>query len=238
MDQFCFWEVVKCHNCGKDFEKLKSEILSRQRRGFYNFYCSNRCKFDKSCDTRYLEKAGLASWQEHDLVKFWNNVDKSPGFGPDGDCWKWTGNLSSHSSPYGQFRFNKRNGRAYKFSYLAFKGNIPEGELIRHKCNNTICVNPDHLELGTPLDNSQDMVRAGRQEKGSARHSAKITEETAYKVKELLDQGHGPLAVSRLLSHLGVSQKIAGNISAGWGWQHLWGRTNKVRSNQRKNRTS
>jgi hypothetical protein len=56
---------------------------------------------------------------------------------------------------------------AYKWSYQFHKGEeVPSGKVVMHKCDNKICVNPEHLELGTQLDNIADMVAKGRQRGG------------------------------------------------------------------------
>lgn len=66
------------------------------------------------------------------------------------ECWSW---LGAKTGPgYGWFR----DGYAHRWSFELFNGEIPEGKLIRHKCDNRNCVNPDHLEIGTKKENNQD----------------------------------------------------------------------------------
>ena len=56
-------------------------------------------------------------------------------------CWEWTGALSGHNCSYPYYQ----NRRAHRVSYECYKGSIPKGLTINHDCNNTRCVNPEHL---------------------------------------------------------------------------------------------
>ena len=80
-------------------------------------------------------------------------------------CWLWNGALTSNG--YGSFVFNGKSQGAHRFSYQNFKGEIPEGMLICHTCDIPACVNPEHLWVGTHLDNSDDKYKKNRQVKSS-----------------------------------------------------------------------
>jgi hypothetical protein len=67
-------------------------------------------------------------------------------------CWEWTASLNSKG--YGQFYFNgKTSGRAHRYSYTHYKGQIPPDKVVDHLCNNKKCVNPKHLALASNKEN-------------------------------------------------------------------------------------
>lgn len=88
------------------------------------------------------------------MDRFLEKVDKS------GSCWVWTGYRVQFG--YGIITTAKRRERAHRVSYRLHVGPIPDGLLVLHKCDNPPCVNPDHLFLGTDLDNKEDCKRKGR----------------------------------------------------------------------------
>jgi len=88
-------------------------------------------------------------------------------------CWIWTGGV--HRQGYGMFNGSgiKRTITAHRFSAM-IHGLDMSGPVLRHKCHNTICCNPDHLETGTHKDNTQDMIKAGRSKLGGGKHIINI----------------------------------------------------------------
>lgn len=82
---------------------------------------------------------------------------------PNTGCWLWSGSTRGFKShQYGTLNINGKNLSAHRLSFEVFKGSIPDGLHIMHKCDNTYCINPDHLVAGTRKDNMDDCVRKGR----------------------------------------------------------------------------
>ena len=81
---------------------------------------------------------------------------------PMSGCWLWDGYVAPQNG-YGLIAIgNRRMMRAHRFAWKLYRGPIPEGLWVLHRCDNPDCVRPDHLFLGTAKDNSQDMLRKGR----------------------------------------------------------------------------
>ena len=95
---------------------------------------------------------------------------------PTSGCWLWTGNTLGG---YGVVSFKRIRKLAHRVSFEYYKGKIPEGLIIRHTCDNPMCINPDHLIVGTNSENSKDMVKRGRSLKGNKNHQFGKTGELA-----------------------------------------------------------
>lgn len=82
-------------------------------------------------------------------TRFWNKVH----IYKDG-CWNWTGAV--WSSGYGQFYIDGSMYGAHRVSWIINHGLIPDGKLVLHKCDNRLCVNPDHIYIGNYSNNISD----------------------------------------------------------------------------------
>lgn len=95
-------------------------------------------------------------------LRFFKYVDKKQSNG----CWTWVG--AKTNGGYGSFRVDKSVMKAHRVSWIIHNGNIPEnkdhyhGMVICHSCDNPMCVNPDHLFIGTQADNVKDRENKNR----------------------------------------------------------------------------
>lgn len=81
----------------------------------------------------------------------------------NGECIEWLGGRnSSNKFAYGRTYWKGRTLTTHRASYAAFNGAIPEGAWVLHRCDNPICINPDHLYLGDRAQNSRDIVERNR----------------------------------------------------------------------------
>lgn len=132
---------------------------------------------------------------------------------PNSGCWLWLGRINT--SGYGVGRFRDGTAIASRLAFIAFKDLIPKGSVVRHSCDNPLCVNPDHLFLGTADDNIKDKVRRSRQVRGERHNSAKLTEEMVKQIRVL------SLSQEAIGKRFGVSQVMVSRIKLGKAWRHV-----------------
>ncbi len=92
-------------------------------------------------------------------VRFWSKVLSTPVENDD-CCWVWTG--ATNSDGYGVIRCDGQLVYAHRVSYVMHGGELLDGEVVRHTCDNPPCVRPTHLVKGTVGQNIRDQWRRGR----------------------------------------------------------------------------
>jgi hypothetical protein len=104
---------------------------------------------------------------------FWSKVNKTD------TCWEWTG--YTNQAGYGQSTFDGKKYYVHRYSAV-IHGIYQDGLLVCHHCDNRKCVNPDHLFMGTPMDNTQDMIKKGRRPNTSM-DRRKLTDEEVREIR-------------------------------------------------------
>lgn len=94
---------------------------------------------------------------------------------PMSGCWLWEKTVAREKKPYGRISHLGRMYAAHRVAYELYVGPIYDGLWVLHKCDNPACVNPDHLRLGTGMDNVQDRDAKGRTAAGSRCTQAKLS---------------------------------------------------------------
>ena len=125
-------------------------------------------------------------------------------------CWMWKG---SHTRRYGTFWAHGKNIGAHVYAYRRFKGEVAPGMFVCHTCDVPLCVNPEHLFVGTPKDNTQDMMRKNRGAwpRGDQHHLSKLSEsdiEEIFQLRKIMTQ-------SAIAKKFGVDQSHISRIVRG-----------------------
>jgi len=201
-----FTMLLPCPICSRPFPNKGPNGVTRR-------YCSRSC-------------AAIGHHRQPFAPRFWAKVEKTDG------CWLWRGGISQDG--YGATTVDAQKQRAHRVAYALTHGPIPEGLLVCHTCDNRLCVNPDHLFLGTPAENSRDMVAKGRQaragDNGSYTHpesrlrgeqntAHKLTADAVREIRRL----HAQRALNgkELAARFGVSGTRVSQIVRRLSWQHL-----------------
>ncbi|MEU5660142.1 HNH endonuclease [Streptomyces sp. NPDC047737] len=158
--------------------------------------------------------------------RFWVKVNKQgppPAHLPSlGSCWLWTASTTDWG--YGKLRAQSRWCTAHRRSYEMAYGAIPEGLFVCHRCDTPACVRPDHLFLGTPQQNTQDMHLKGRAgatgSSGARNPCAALTDDQVLAIRQRFEDGE---LIADMAVEFNVHRASISSIVNGRTWKHLGG---------------
>ncbi len=133
----------------------------------------------------------------------------------DTGCW----NCVSHTTDRSGYPVITRQGKFWRmcrYMYTIHKGDIPNGMVILHRCDNPQCINPSHLSVGTPKENSIDMVKKDRQAKGVKNGGGvKLDEDKVRRIRE------DNRSLQTIADEYGVSKRLILNVKKKRNWRHV-----------------
>lgn len=137
---------------------------------------------------------------------------------PNTGCWLWTG--CALKSGYGRIGVGGSVKLAHRVSWEIHRGAIPDGLFVLHKCDTPACVNPDHLFVGTHLDNGRDKARKGRSwhPVGALHGRSKFTESDVVEIRSMCRDG---ISLAEIASRYGVSDSTISAIKTRRNWNHV-----------------
>ena len=141
--------------------------------------------------------------------RFWSQVSTQRV-----GCWEWQGGTSER---YGGFRVDGRKDRTHRVAYRMARGEIPAGQVVRHRCDNRLCVRPSHLVLGTHRENARDSWERGRVAVGDRHGQAKLSYLKAGEIRARYAEGESSGTLAR---EFGVAPSTICSLIQGRTWAY------------------
>ena len=134
-------------------------------------------------------------------------------------CWEWK--KGRHKFGYGQIHYGGRCENIHRVSWVIWKGPIPKGLSVLHRCDNPPCCNPDHLWLGTQAQNVMDafIKRRNSAARGEASAKAKLTESSVRTIRAWKRQGR--FSTKTLSKMFNVTTRQILSIANRESWKHI-----------------
>jgi hypothetical protein len=136
-------------------------------------------------------------------------------------CWICTSHASDKSrGGYPRVSRHKRMVSVGRYMYEQKYGEVQDHLDICHECDNPMCINPEHLFLGTKTDNMQDMMRKGRgnKQKGESIGTARLKNDEVINILKYLEQGMSRKDIANIY---GVCKSTIDKIALGVNWSWL-----------------
>jgi hypothetical protein len=128
---------------------------------------------------------------------------------------------------YHRIKINYKHEMVHRYVFEQCFGFIPEDLIVRHKCDNPSCINPEHLELGTPKDNMEDKSKRGRCNApyGVRNKASKLNDLKVLEIKSLIDDG---LTLKDIAERYDVSLTTIWRVKEG----ETWGRVKEIKARE------
>jgi len=170
------------------------------------------------------ESHGLILPEKH-FYRFISRIKASE----DG-CWEWS--RGKISTGYGLYSVGYKRYYTHRLSYELFVGPIPESKHVLHSCDNPPCCNPEHLSVGTPLDNTNDAITKGRLDnKGSKNGRSKLTESIVLEIRNTYTKDTNIIDISNKYE---ITTATCRAILRGSLWKHVGGPLYNIQEYNRK----
>jgi hypothetical protein len=134
---------------------------------------------------------------------------------PNTGCWIWTGFTFLG---YGKIRVDGSSKLAHRVYYELIKSPIPSGMCLCHHCDTPACVNPDHMFVGSHMDNTRDKQEKGRMKKGESTRASKFKNAEVNIIREAHSLGYTMIGISRYFK---VTHKTIAKIVYRETWRHI-----------------
>lgn len=194
--------ALVCEGCGKVVMRVPSEAIPGK-----NKFCS------RSCHSRAIVAARTTNRDQTALFMAKVLVSDEPNA-----CWLWVG--SCNSDGYGHTGRDHKTYLTHRWAYKYWRGPIPAGLQVLHKCDVRNCCNPDHLFLGTHKDNMMDMAKKmrGAAQLGKYNNQAKLTEVDVLAIRAAHQSGENMKDVAKAHS---ICLAHCLQVALGKKWKHV-----------------
>ncbi|MCX5176768.1 HNH endonuclease [Streptomyces virginiae] len=209
-----------------DIETPTGVLLGTFTPGLCRCGCGQRTRIAAKTQTRlgHVKGQPLAYIHGHHQRVYRKPIDRTAdrlrllanvADGPPDACWEWTGGRTDKG--YGKYFIDGRTVGAHRWAFIFAKGPIPDGQMVRHTCDNPPCCNPQHLLIGTHRQNVNDAIARDRTTRGTRNGRARLN---AEQVRHIRARSAGGETGTDLAKAFGVHHNTIYCLLEGktWGW--------------------